>query len=233
MDRSQVEGRTHSHEGTGGLHAEVAFLRERVRAAGLPDEVSSRAETELSRMERVAVSSFEYGLTRSYFEWLLALPWSHETNDRLDLARARHELDAGHLGLEYVKEQILDRFAVMSTRGDGRAPVLALIGSVGTGKTSLGHAIARALGRKLVRVNVRGLADEAEILGHRRATTDALPGRILRALRAGGTCNPVMIIEDADKLGADGHGDLAAALYVTRFADPATVPAPAGWATRS
>jgi ATP-dependent Lon protease len=212
MDRTQVEGRTHASEGSGGLHAEVAFLRERVRAAGLPDEVSSRAEMELSRMERVAISSFEYGLTRSYFDWLLALPWNHESTDRLELAQARRELDAGHLGLEYVKEQILDRFAVMSTRGDGRAPVLALIGSVGTGKTSLGHAIARALGRKLVRVNVRDLADEAEVLGHRRATPDALPGRILRALRTAGTCNPVLIIEEADKLSTGGHGDVAAAL---------------------
>lgn len=212
MDRTQVEGRAHTTEGNGGLHAEVAFLRERVRAAELPGEVSSRAELELSRMERVAQTSLEYGLTRSYFDWLLALPWSHESRDRLDLSLARRELDAGHLGLEFVKEQILDRFAVMSTRGDGSAPVLALIGPVGTGKTSLGHAIARALGRKLVRVNVRGIADEADLLGHRRATPEALPGRILRAMRAAGTCNPVMIIEEADRLATGGQGDVAAAL---------------------
>ncbi len=226
MDRTQVEGRANVTEANGGLHAEVAFLRERVRAAELPDGVSSRAEMELSRMERVPVSSLEYGLTRSWFEWLLALPWSHESADRLDLAAARRELDLGHLGLEFVKEQILDRFAVMSTRGDGSAPVLALIGSVGTGKTSLGYAVARALGRKLVRVNVRGLADEAEIVGQRRALPNALPGRILRAIRIAGTCNPVIIIEEADKLGSGGHGDLAAALVEaldsklrTRFTD--------------
>ena len=212
MDRTQLEGRTYPGETTGVLHAEVAFLRERVRAAGLPEEVASRAEMELSRMERVSVSSLEYGLTRSYFDWLLALPWNHETTDRLDLAEAQRELDAGHLGLEFVKEQILDRFAVMKSQADGRAPVLALFGAVGTGKTSLGHAVARALGRRLVRVNVRGLADEAEILGQRRAVPEALPGRILRALRTAGTCNPVLVIEDADKLGSGGRGDVVAAL---------------------
>lgn len=212
MDRSQAEIRSLPIEGPGSFHAEVAFLRERVRAAGLPELAQSRAEMELSRMERVPVSSFEYGLTRSYFDWLLALPWNHESTDQLDLATSRRQLDSGHFGLEFVKEQVVDRFAVMKTRGDGSAPVLAFIGPAGTGKTSLGHAIARTLGRKLVRVNVRGIADEAEILGQRRAAPDALPGRIMRALRSAGTCNPVLVIEEADKLGRGGRGDVVAAL---------------------
>jgi ATP-dependent Lon protease len=212
MDRTSSDVRTTNGETAGALHAEVAFLRERVRAASLPEQVHARADVELSRLERLPASAFEYGLIRSYFEWLLALPWSHESTDRLDLGAARRELDLGHFGLEFVKEQITDRFAVMKTRGDGTSPVLAFVGPAGTGKTSLAHAIARALGRKLVRINVRGISDEAEIVGQRRALPDALPGRIIRALRNAGTRNPVIVIEEADKLAGGGRGDAVGAL---------------------
>jgi ATP-dependent Lon protease len=206
ISHSPAEGK-----GTNGS-AEVAFLRERVRAAGLAEGALALAETELARLDRLPSASAEYGLARAYFDWILALPWNHRSEDHLDIAEARRQLDAGHFGLDYVKEQIIDRIAVMKTRADGSAPVIGFVGPTGTGKTSLGHSIARTLGRELVRLNLRGLRDESDIIGQRRVTTDAMPGRIIRALRNAGTRNPVIVLEEAGKLGTGGRGDIVSAL---------------------
>ena len=191
---------------------EIAFLRERVRAAGLPDDALHSAEVELAHLERLPTASNEYGLARAYFDWILALPWAHRSEDQLEVAAARRQLDAGHFGLDYIKEQLVDRIAVMKMRGDGRAPVLGLIGPAGAGKTSLCHSLARALGREMVQINLRGLAAESEIVGQRRVSTDAMPGRIIRALRGVGVRNPVIVLEEADKIGTGGRGDIVSAL---------------------
>lgn len=195
-----------------GLSAEIPFLRERVQVAGMPERALAAAEHEITRLEYISPETSEYSRTRSYFDWLLSLPWNRRTDDETDVQRTRQILDQGHFGLEHAKEEIADHLAVMQLRSDGRGPVLCFVGPPGTGKTSLGYSVARALGRTLVRISVRGASNESEINGHRRTWRDALPGKIIRGLRSAGVCNPVFMIEDVDRLGSGGHGDVQAAL---------------------
>jgi len=199
--------------GNGGEAAALSFLRQRIRSAELPEYVMAAAEYELQRIGSSVPMSPEYGLARGYIDWLLALPWRQRSDDRLDVRRVQAELDAGHYGLDAVKAQILDFVGVMARRKDGQAPALCFVGPVGAGKTSLGHSIARALDRKFVSMSVAGVRDEAELDGRRRTWPDALPGRVIRAIRNAGTRNPVFVIEGIDRLDAEGRAGLSAVLY--------------------
>jgi ATP-dependent Lon protease len=196
------------------LQREVAHLRERVAAAGLPPHAGARAEEEIRRLETLPPAAPETGVVRTYLDWLLTLPWSHASTDNTDLAHARAVLDANHYALARVKERILEFMAVrkLAAGGHRRAQVLCFLGPPGVGKTSLGRAIAAALGRSFVRVALGGVRDEAEIRGHRRTYVGAMPGRILHAMRQAGTVNPVFMLDEIDKMGADVRGDPAAAL---------------------
>ncbi len=189
-------------------------LRERVAAADMPDEVREKAMQQVERMEAQHPQSPEVGLLQTYIEWLLAMPWREETEDNTDLDHAAATLDEDHYGLEKVKERILEFIAVRALAGDKqRTPILCLVGPPGVGKTSLGRSVARALGRKYVRMSLGGVRDEAEIRGHRRTYVGALPGRIVKALRDAGTRNPVLVLDEVDKIGSDIiRGDPASAL---------------------
>jgi ATP-dependent Lon protease len=196
-----------------GTHpADIPFLRERIRAAGMPEAAQAALEHELTRFEQVPPTSTEYSLIRSYFDWLLTLPWNQRTEDQTDIGETRAKLDEGHFGLELAKDRITEHLSVMKLRGDDLGPVLCLVGPPGTGKTSLCHSVARVLGRKIVRISLRGLADETEICGQRRTRLDALPGRIIRGIRTAGSSNPVFVLEEIDRLGPGGTGDIQAAL---------------------
>ncbi|MCC6629041.1 MAG: endopeptidase La, partial [Chloroflexi bacterium] len=198
---------------------ELASLRERIEAAGLPAEAAKEAERELKRLRRIPTASPEHQMTRTYIEWLADLPWSVSTGGAIDIAHAREVLDADHEGLTKVKERLLEHLAVKQRRqlrgGDTtglREPILALVGPPGVGKTSLGQSVARALGRKFVRMSLGGLRDEAELRGHRRTYIGALPGRLIQALRRAGANDPVVMLDEIDKLGADWRGDPSSAL---------------------
>jgi ATP-dependent Lon protease len=194
--------------------AEVSELREQLERAGLPDEVRTVADRELSRLEKLPQAAAEHGVIRSYLEWLAELPWSTSTEDNLDLRHAREVLDADHYDIEAVKDRILEFLAVRKLTGgrEGPAGILCFAGPPGVGKTSLGHSIARAMGRKFERISVGGVRDEAEIRGHRRTYIGAMPGTIIRALRDAGSNNPVFMIDEIDKMGADYRGDPASAM---------------------
>jgi ATP-dependent Lon protease len=196
--------------------AEVSELREQLDAAKLPDDVRRQADRELSRLEKLPQAAAEHGVIRTYLEWIAELPWSVSTADDLDLAHAREVLDADHYDIAAVKDRILEFLAVRKLRdGQGQdhaGSILCLAGPPGVGKTSLGQSIARALGRRFERISVGGVRDEAEIRGHRRTYIGAMPGTILRALRDAGSNNPLFMIDEIDKLGADYRGDPASAM---------------------
>jgi ATP-dependent Lon protease len=192
--------------------AEAAELRERLEAAGLPEHAWKQAERELQRFERLPPQSVEHGVIRTYLEWVADLPWSTSTEEVLDLEDARTVLDRDHYDMESVKDRILEFLAVRKLKPDARAAILCFVGPPGVGKTSLGRSIAAATGRKFERLSVRGVRDESEIRGHRRTYIGALPGTILRAMRDAGSNNPVLMIDEIDKMGADFRGDPASAM---------------------
>jgi ATP-dependent Lon protease len=199
-------------EDEGGERAEAELLRERLNEADLPTEVREEAERELRRMERLPQAAPDYHVIRSYLEYILELPWRKSSEDKLDLNEARRILDEDHYGLEDIKERILEFLAVIKLRPDTKSPILCFVGPPGVGKTSLGRSIARALGREFERLSLGGVRDEAELRGHRRTYIGAMPGRIIQALRRAKVNNPVMMLDEIDKLGADYRGDPAAAL---------------------
>jgi ATP-dependent Lon protease len=192
--------------------AEVTALRERLDATSLPGAVRKEIDRELSRLERMSPNSPDYQTTRSYIDLVLDLPWLEHTEDNLDLVRARGVLDEDHYDLKEVKDRIIEHLAVMKLNPGARAPILCFVGPPGVGKTSLGQSIARALGRTFERMSLGGLHDEAELRGHRRTYVGAMPGRILRAIRRAAVNNPLLMLDEIDKLGRDFRGDPAAAL---------------------
>jgi ATP-dependent Lon protease len=217
--REQLKAIQHELGEEDETQAEVNELRERIAAAQLPDEAQKAADRELSRLERLPAAAAEYGVIRTYLEWLVELPWSVRTTDDLDIAHAREVLDADHYDLEKIKDRILEYLAVRALNPESHGPILCFVGPPGVGKTSLGRSIARALGREFERISVGGVRDEAEIRGHRRTYIGAMPGTIMRALRDAGSRNPVFMIDEIDKMGADFRGDPSSAML--EVLDPA------------
>jgi len=192
--------------------AEVESLRERLEKADLPEDVRKEADRELERLDKINSASPEHNVIRTWLEYVIELPWKKRSDDNLDLKRAREVLDEDHYGIAKVKERIVEQLAVLKLNPEAKAPILCFVGAPGVGKTSLGQSIARALGRKFERMSLGGLHDEAELRGHRRTYIGALPGRLIQSMRRAGFMNPVLMLDEVDKLGRDFRGDPAAAL---------------------
>ena len=199
-------------EGEEGKAAEMAELDQAIAKANMPKEVEEQARKELRRLQRMPEAAAEYGMVRTYLDWLIELPWALPEEAPIDIAEARRILDEDHYGLEKIKRRIIEYLAVRKLAPQGKAPILCFVGPPGVGKTSLGQSIARAMKRKFVRVSLGGVHDEAEIRGHRRTYIGALPGNIIQAIRKAGARNCVMMLDEIDKLGAGIHGDPASAL---------------------
>jgi len=194
---------------------EVDDLREKIEAAGMPDDVKKEAMKELTRLGRMSPMAADYSLTRNYIEWLAVLPWAKSSGEKIDIAKAKEILDEDHYELKKVKDRILDYLSVLELKPDMKGPILCFVGPPGVGKTSLGRSIARALGRKFQRISLGGMHDEAEIRGHRRTYIGALPGQIIQSIRRAETNDPVIMLDEMDKLGRDFRGDPASALLET------------------
>jgi ATP-dependent Lon protease len=192
--------------------AEIADMRAAIEKAQMPVEAQEQAQKELKRLERMPEAAAEYGMIRGYLDWLVDLPWAVLSPERIDIAEARRILDEDHYGLEKVKRRILEYLAVRKLNPDGKSPILCFVGPPGVGKTSLGQSIARTTGRKFTRLSLGGVHDEAEIRGHRRTYIGALPGNIIQSIRKAGTRNPVLMLDEVDKLGAGFQGDPSSAL---------------------
>lgn len=195
-----------------GDKAETEQLREKLAKVDLPEEVRKEAERELGRLEKMNPAQPEHNVIRTWLEYVVELPWKTRSEDNLDIARARQVLDEDHFGITKVKERILEQLAVLKLNPEAKAPILCFVGAPGVGKTSLGQSIARAIGRKFERMSLGGLHDEAELRGHRRTYIGAMPGRLIQAMRRAGANNPVLMLDEIDKLGRDFRGDPAAAL---------------------
>src|SRR5216683_943716 len=199
-------------EGEEGQAAELEELKKAIAEAGMPEEVEKQAMKELKRLERMSDASGEYSMVRTYLDWLIELPWKSPEPDAIDMAEARRILDADHFGLDQVKKRIVEFLAVRKLNPEGHGPILCFVGPPGVGKTSLGQSVAKALGRKFVRVSLGGVHDEAEIRGHRRTYIGALPGNIIQAIKKAGARNCVMMLDEIDKLGRGIQGDPSAAM---------------------
>ena len=186
--------------------SDIAELRTRLDEADLPEEAAKEANREFARLEKLPDASPEHHVIRTYLDWMLRFPWNELSDDRIDVGVARQILDEDHYGLEKIKERILEYLAVRSLKNDMRGPIICLVGPPGVGKTSLGRSVARSLHREFVRLSLGGVRDEAELRGHRRTYIGSMPGRIVQSLARAGTRNPVVMLDEVDKIGADYRG---------------------------